>query len=661
MEKYSHKLLDSFKGALMNGYSIFLVLLAAYIATLMAIGWYFNNRQKSITDFWLAGRRIGPVALGISAAASWITAGGILAVIALYMLFGIGSIWEFVAPNILALLILAILVKKIKNLPAITQPELLEQRYSGAIRAPVALIITVVMILFAVADIKGFALVLQEFYGLTPFYAAAIVAIAVSVYVTLGGLSAVVWTDVIQFLFLAVFTIAMAFATIGTATTMNGATDLTVSELLGGVSGDWWNPFSIGIPMILIFSFAILPGWISEQDPWQKVWAAKDEKSAQVGMIIGSLMITVVFGSCIAIAIALNYIYPQVAAAVDYPSAESSLLTYIFTYFGNSSLIIALCSIGLAAAAMSCTDTFSTSGGSCISRDLFQRYIKPDATMKEMLIVNRISVLIIIFAATVLSFKIEGIIDAIHIATYIASASYFFPLMGGLYWKRATKEGAFSAMVVGLVSQVGLVVLQALRPEVFTALAGTLTAIGIPPEIAEGLFSNYGVIVGMLLSAVVFFGVSLMTKPSSRVNLAPFFAEEAEELAHYETRVIDEADPSYNAFLKNVDEKVAGERAHLQLTLRTSGALSWNELIEKLKTVSPAWVTPTGIDSVYRLTHGDMLSCVAVTRGSEEKDIWLKAEPKLETVGKQKKELFTAYEELKKVLEQKGIKLAFTN
>ncbi|HIH75061.1 MAG TPA: hypothetical protein HA306_07770, partial [Methanosarcina sp.] len=51
--------------------------------------------------------------------------------------------------------------------------------------------------------------------------------------------------------------------------------------------------------------------------------------------------------------------------------------------------------------------------------------------------------------------------------------------------------------------------------------------------------------------------------------------------------------------------------------------------------------------------------CVAVTRGSSEKDIWLKAEPKLETVGRQRKELFTAYEELKKVLGQKGIKVDF--
>ena len=205
----------------MDSYGLFMLLLAAYILILVAIGWYFTKKQKSVTDFWLAGRRISFVAIGCSAAASWMTAGGILAVVGLYMLLGMGSIWSFVAPNILALILIALLVGKIKHLPAITQPELLEQRYSGSIRGPVALIIAVVMILFAVADIKGFAMVLEIFFGLPPVYAAAIVALAVSVYVTLGGLSAVIWTDVIQFLFLVTFSLAMAIAITGSATSVD--------------------------------------------------------------------------------------------------------------------------------------------------------------------------------------------------------------------------------------------------------------------------------------------------------------------------------------------------------------------------------------------------------------------------------------------------------
>jgi len=583
-----------------------------------------------------------------------LTAGGILAVVGYFMLGGMGSIWGFVAPNIIALLVIAVLVRKIKSLPAITQPELLEQRYGSAIRLPIALIITVVMTLFSVADITGLSLVLQVFYGVDPLYAAAIIAISVSLYVTLGGLSAVIWTDVIQFAFLAMFAVVIAFASVGTVAYGGlNTTAISASQLFGNVPTSWWNPFSVGLPLILILSFALIPGWITEQDPWQKVWAARDAKSASRGMAIGALMITVVFAACAVIAIALNSIYPEIAK-MGYPAgmdlAESALLNFVNTRFASAPVIIAFSAIGLAAASMSCTDTFSTSGASCVSRDIFQRYIKPDATMKEMLAVNRISVVAIILAATAGSFVIPNIIDAIQIATFIASSSYFFPLMGGLYWKRATKEGAFAGMVVGFLIQVALVALDLIKtPPLATSYLETI----------HPILTSHGVIMGMTMSAIAFFGVSLMTKPSSKINLAPFFEEEAEELARYEAKGVSEADQSYSAFLKNVDEKITGERAHLQLNLRTSGSLNWYEMIERLKISYPAWITPTGVDSVYRLTHGDMLSCVAITRGSGNRDIWLKAEPTLEAMGRRKRELFTAYEELKKVLGQKNIILDF--
>ncbi|MBW6519020.1 MAG: sodium:solute symporter family protein [ANME-2 cluster archaeon] len=632
----------------MDGYQIFLILLAFYLAGLVSIGWYFTKKQKSVTDFWLAGREIGPKAIGFSAAASWLTAGGILAVIGFYMLLGMGSIWGFVAPNILALLIIALLVGKIKNLPSITQPELLEHRYSSAMRAPLGMIIAIVMILFAVADIKGLALVLEVFYGLSPLYAALIVALAVSVYVTLGGLSAVVWTDVIQFIFLAIFTLAMAVLVVIAAT--SGAVDVpatSVSELFGNVDSTWWNPISIGIPMVLIFIIAIIPGWMTEQDPWQRVWAARDKKSAQHGMVLGSMLILVVFAACAVIAIGLNSIYPEIAR-MGFPmgmgDAEPALLRFIVENF--SPLVIALSAIGLAAAAMSCADTFATSGASCLSRDIYQRFIKPDATMKQMLVVNRISVLIIIFSATVASFYIHSIIDAIHIATFVASASYFFPLMGGLYWKRATKEGAFTAMVIGAVSQIALVVYD---------LANTPPMAPAYLETISPVLVNHGVVVGMSLSAVTFFGVSLLTKPSGQVNLAPFFREEAEKLAIKDEKEVNESDMEYIRLLKNIDEKVTGERSHLHLHLKVSERLDWKETIGKLKATYPAWVTPSGPDSVYRLTHADMLSCVSISRGSNADEIWMAAEPRVESANALKKEFFTAYGEVASVLDQMGI------
>ncbi|WP_406660297.1 sodium:solute symporter family protein [Methanolobus sp. ZRKC3] len=638
----------------MQNYQMFLSLMAVYLLGLIGIGLYFTKRQKSVTDFWLAGRKIKALGIGMSAASSWMTAGGILAVIGFYMILGMGSIWGFVAPNILSLLIIALLVGKIKHLPAITQPELLEQRYSSALRGPVAIIIAIVMVLFAVADIIGFSLVLEIFFGLSPIYAVAIVALAISLYVTLGGFSAVIWTDMIQFILLATFSLVMAVLVLNAATA--GSADvasISASDLFGNVSSEWWNPFIIGIPAVMIFVFAIIPGWITEQDPWQRVWAARDARSARNGMILGSFLIFLVFGvACSVIAIGLNHLYPAIPALYQeigmgaMAQAEPALLVFIEQML--SPVTLALAGVGLAAAAMSSADTFATSGGSCLSRDIYQRYIKPDATMKEMMAINRISVLVIVLAASIFSFYIQGIIEAIHIATFIASASYFFPLMGGLFWKRATKEGALAGLIVGAVTQIGLTIIDIIKTPPF---APTYLS-GIHPAL-----DHHGVIAGMFLSGLAFFAVSFMTKPSSTVNLAPFFASEAEKLEKEEIKV-DESDKNYQKLLKVVEKETTGDRAIIKLNLEASATLNWNKFVAELRSVHPSWITPSGLDSVYWLTKADMLACVSLTRGHNEKEIWFSSEPMAEDMDDSIKELFVAFKQVAEAMENIGILLS---
>ncbi|MFH1983415.1 MAG: sodium:solute symporter family protein [Pseudomonadota bacterium] len=629
----------------MNGFYMFLMLLVVYLGTLVGIGLHFNGRRQSVTDFWLAGRKIGAANTGFSAAASWLTAGAMLAVIGFFMLTGMGSIWGFVAPNILALLLIALFVKRLKRLPAITQPELLEQRYASALRAPVAVIITVVMILFAVADIKGFAFVLQVYYGVNPVWAAAIVALAVSVYVTLGGFSAVVWTDFLQYLLLAIFAIAMAFAAVDAATTMPTAAGETLSfaALLGTVPGGWWNPLSVGIPVALIFSLSIIPGWITEQDPWQRVWAARNVSAARTGMILGALLIAVVFSACAVIAVSLNRIYPEIAA-MGFPSgmarAEPALLDFI-TSGRFSPFVVALTAIGLAAAAMSCADTFAASGASCLSRDIYQRFIRPDATMGQMLTANRVSVLIIILSATAASFFINSIIDAIHIATFIASAACFFPLMGGIFWKRGTTEGAMAALIAGAGVQILLVAIDLVRTQ---PMAQPFL------ETISPLLMGHGVLVGMGVSAAAYLSGSLLSPAPSPICLVPFFEDEAEKLTAVHVVVMDNDETVLQDLPAGAIFRPNGERTLLQASLNAGRTIQWRSLVARLKQGNPAWMSPGGDDTLYRLTDRDLLGCVTITRGQTDKEIWLQAEPQHAAVAIRRAEFAASYRELAAIL-----------
>lgn len=626
----------------MDGYQIFLLLLAAYIALLISIGWYFNRRQVSIREFLLAGRRAGALSIGFSAAASWLTAGALLAVIGFFILLGMGSVWGFVAPNILALLIIALFVGKIRSIPAMTQPELLEIRYGSFLRTPIAIIIIVVMILFAVADIKGFAMVLQIFYGIDNIQAALIVSLSVAVYVTLGGLSAVIATDVIQYICLACFVFVMAvllFSGVG-----EGA-GLDFELLVSMQDVSWWNPFSIGLPMVLIFCLAIIPGWVSEQDPWQKIWAARDGRSARVGMVLGALLVALIFCGCAIIALGLRSLYPEIAK-MGFPmgmaKAEPALLMFIMDS-GLSHVMIGLCAVALATAAMSCADTFAASGASCLARDIYQRRYNPAASMKQMLIVNRLSVLLIIGCATIGSFFITSIIDAIHIATFIASASYFFVLMGGLYWKRGTAAGAAASMISGFSCQSTLVFLDVVN-----------TQPGGPPflESIHPLLMGHGVIVAMSVSGFAYFVVSLATASSDVFRLAPFFKEEA-TLLSVKNSYSNLASPLSNA--QNIYQQKNGASVYLKASLDLPINLAWHEFIKQLAATHPHWISFSGFDSIRRCTRPDILSCVSLVRGEESTSIWLEAEGTIDTADELRDEVSAAYDEALKVL-QAGLK-----
>ena len=620
---------------------MFLVFLAIYIAILLGIGLYFSRRQRSETDFWLAGRELGPISIGLAAASAWTTASALLLATGLFLLYGIGSIWIWVFPNIAGLAIIAAISGRIKNIPALTQPELMEIRYDPMIRAPVAIAVTIMMILFSVTDFIGFKMVLGTFFGIEPIFAIAIMAVSVALYVGVGGFRAVVWTDMVQYILLAGLAAYVAHMALGLSAN-EGVSLIAASSMLGA---DWWDIFSMGgILGALVFIVALVPGWVAEQDPWQKVWAARDDRSAKRGLLLGAALLSLVYIFCLLAAIGLSVIYPRPSGEVE---AEMLYLRIISDNVPE--WLLGLLTIGFAAASMSCTDTFATSGASCLSRDLVQRHLWPTATVKEMLILNRILIVIMVFISALIALNVDSIMDAVIIATVIGTTSYFFPIIGGLYWKRATKWGAMAALVAGGGTQILLV-----SYEQFWLKA--------PLDSISPYMVEHGVLVGLSLSALFFVGVSLATRQAEDIRLAPFFPDIAERVFQGDLPRADRTNPDYLKIASDIEEKSAGDRIHLRLTIEYSLAheeaghqlLMWKPFIEKLQERHPVWFTPTGSHVAYRLSQADMQACIKMVHGTS-RQIWLNSEPRLEEGDRQRDELVIAYQEIGEVLLELGL------
>jgi SSS family solute:Na+ symporter len=629
----------------LDAYSLFLIFLAIYVAVLLGIGLYFSRRQKSVTDFWLAGRELGPIVIGFSAASAWITASALLLATGLFLLIGVGSIWIWVFPNIAGLIIIAAISGRIKNIPALTQPELMEIRYNPMIRAPVALAVTIMMILFSVTDFIGFKLVLGTFFGIDPSYAVALMAVSVALYVSVGGFRAVVWTDILQYILLAGLAVYVATLALD-LTAIKGTSLLVAASDLGA---EWWDPLLLGGLMgALVFLVALLPGWVAEQDPWQKIWAARDAASAKRGLMLGSVLLALVYLCCFLTAIGLSVLYPRPTGEVE---AEMLYLKLISDNVPG--WLLALLTIGFAAASMSCTDTFATSAASCISRDLVQRHLRPSATMKEMLVINRILVIIIITISAAIALHANSIVDAVIIATVIGTTSYFFPIIGGLYWKRANRWGAMAALIAGGGTQILLI-----SYEQFWLKQ--------PLDSISPYLTEHGVLVGLTLSALFFVCVSLATRPEPDIHLAAFFPEIAEKVFNRDLPRADRKSARYIKVISLVEEKIAGERSHLNLVISHSAAgeggrgdgqgdLPWESFVAMITQKYPVWFTPTGSHILYRLSQADMLACVKMVRG-DKSHIWLSAEPRLLQTQRLKDELFLAYEEIEETLSALGMK-----
>ncbi|MFZ3147882.1 MAG: sodium:solute symporter family protein, partial [Methanothrix sp.] len=358
-------------------------------------------------------------------------------------------------------------------------------------------------------------------------------------------------------------------------------------------------------------------------------------------------LLALVYLCCFITAIGLSVLYPRPAGEVE---AEMLYLKIISD--NVSPALLALLSIGFAAASMSCTDTFATSAASCISRDLIQRHLRPAATMKEMLAINRILVVVMIGISATIALNANSIVDAVVIATVIGTTSYFFPIIGGLYWKRATRWGAMAALIVGGGTQILLI-----SYEQFW-LKQPLDSIS--PYLAE-----HGVLVGLGLSALFFVGVSLATRQEPDIRLAAFFPDIAEKVFGRDLPKVDRKSARYMEISSLIDEKTTGERSHLNLAIghgavREDGQeeLPWGRFVAVLMESYPLWFTPTGSHIVYRLSQADMLACVKIVRG-DKSHIWLSAEPRREQTERLKDELFLAYGEIEEMLAGFGMKAWF--
>jgi SSS family solute:Na+ symporter len=419
--------------------SLHLSVLLLYAGVLMAIGLWIGRRVSQSSDFFVAGRRLGPGLIFATLLAANIGAGSTVGAAGLGYRDGL-SAWWWVGSAGLGSIVLAFWVgPRLRRVAAAhnlrTVGDFLEHRYGREVRATIAILLWIGTLAILAGQLLAMGYVLNAVTGLDRWVGAVIGGIVVTVYFTAGGLLTSVWVNAVQ---LAVLLLGFVIAGPLILSSVGGWSQ--VVERTREIDGYWnlWRGGGSGWFYLAMLgpSFIVSPGIV------QRVYGARDDRAVQLGVGLN--------GVALLLFAAVPPLLGMIARSVapDLPDQDLALPTLLL-----QSLPPLVGALGLAAifsAEISSADAILFMLATSLSRDLYHRFVRPDASDTQVLRVARLAAVVGGALATGIAILSNSIIDALAIFYTLLAVSLFVPLIVGLYVRRVRTPEAMASIGAGV-------------------------------------------------------------------------------------------------------------------------------------------------------------------------------------------------------------------
>jgi Na+/proline symporter len=269
---------------------------------------------------------------------------------------------------------------------------------------------------------------------------------AVLVYVVIGGFLAVAWTDFIQMIVLVIGLSVIAVFSADLA----GGSDKVFSMI---ASKDLWRflpePTFTDLAFFIGFGLTMMLGSIPQQDVFQRVMSAKDAPTARNGAMIGGFSyLAFAFVPMFIVASSL-IIMPDQTKTLLAGDSQKVLPTLILTHMP---LVAQIFFFGALVSAIKSTSSATLLAPSTSFVENILRNIRPGMSDKQVLLSLRITILVFTGLVLLYAVKMKGtpIYDMVSAAYQVTLVGAFVPLTFGLYWQRATTQGAILSIVAGI-------------------------------------------------------------------------------------------------------------------------------------------------------------------------------------------------------------------
>ena len=447
------------------------LVIGAYAAMTLVIGWLGLRKARTFTDFFLGGRTVGPWMSAFTYAAAYFSAVLFIGFAGkIGWGFGLSGLWIALGNAIIGVLgVWALLGSRIRRmsveLQVSTMPEFLEKRYgSPFLKLIASLAVFLFLVPYSAAVFIGLSYLFKANFGLGFGAALLIMGLFTAFYLVLGGYKSMTMIDVVFGIIMCVGSAVLIGSTIdkagglGSLTSNLAAIDPRLTAAVG--PGGAWPLFA------LVFLTSVAP--FAMPQLVQKFYAIRDERAIRRGMIVSTSFSILIAGAAYFTGGAARlFLSPESAPAAfagGKPVFDVLMPEFLAKVVPPSlSLLMMLL---ILSASMSTLAALVLISSSSVVKDLYAGFVNKsvaDGTLTRMM---RITSAVFILLSVVLAYLRPATIVAILSVSWGAIGSFFLgPFVWGLISRKATKFGAIASAVLGLGTCLGLSIAGMAPPE----------------------------------------------------------------------------------------------------------------------------------------------------------------------------------------------------
>ncbi len=411
------------------------------------IGLWFTRKQKSLGEYFLAGKAVPPAVLGIAAAAGLMSGWAFIGSPGMAYKVGIGYMTTAAALPFSAFLPWFFLARKFRTLAdthdCMTVPDVIHARFnSGTLTLLCSIGALFGLIAYTATQFMALGYLLAVVFGFSFEVAVVITVVVIGIYSALGGQRGVLWTNVLQGVLMLVAALGgFFFAWIyiggpGTAYAGMKSINPKLVSFFGNIQIGWWiSRFLISL-LGANGRMAFLP----------RFFMIKDLKGLKWPPIITPIL-TSIMG---ALTWSVPFVYLGLQAQGLAPvliKTDECMPTFLMLFAPN--ILAGMLIAGALAASMSTASLYMNIGAATLINDLAMRHLK--VKFKNPVAAARVATVIFTVAAMVLAMTAREYVMMMGVAaTGMWGISISAVLTIGLYWKGMTKQGAIAGVVIGL-------------------------------------------------------------------------------------------------------------------------------------------------------------------------------------------------------------------